>query len=169
MDDGKILYAMVENTCILKMVGAIVYRISPGFDRFLQKVSEDKSVTNFIVDLTDTSHIDSTNLGLLARLHEFSVAKSSEMPTVVSTKESINEVLRNIGFSKMFNIIDCLDNIQSSFKEFPQDENLKENLSEIMLNAHRELAKLNEANKEIFKDVIKYLEEETLNNLSFSR
>ena len=169
MEDGKILYAMVENTCILKMVGAIVYRISPDFDRFLQKVSEDKSVTNFIVDLTDTSHIDSTNLGLLAKLHEFSVSKSTEMPTVVSTKESINEVLKNIGFSNMFNIIDCLDDIQSSFKELPQNECLKGNLSEIMLKAHRELAKLNEANKEIFKDVIKYLEEETLNNLSFSR
>ena len=169
MEDGKILYAIVEDTCILKMVGAIVYRISPGFDQFLQKVSEDKSVTNFIVDLTDTVHIDSTNLGLLAKLHEFSVAKSSEMPTVVSTKESINEVLKNIGFSKMFNLIDSLDDVQSGFKELPQGENSKENLSEIMLNAHRELAKLNEVNKEAFKDVIKYLEEETFNNLSFSR
>ena len=169
MRDGKILYAMTENTCIIKMVGAIIYRISPVFDRFLKKVSEDKSITHFIIDLTDTSHIDSTNLGLLARLHEFSVAKSSEMPTVVSTKESINDELKNIGFSKMFNIIDSLDDSQSSFKELPSDENLKENLSEIMLNAHRDLAKLNEVNKEIFKDVIKYLEEESLNNLYFSR
>ena len=169
MEDGKILYAMVENTCVLKMVGAIVYRISPDFDRFLQKVSEDKSVTNFIVDLTDTSHIDSTNLGLLARLHEFSSARSSGQPTVVSTKDSINEVLKNIGFSKMFNLIDSLEDVQSDFKELPQEEQSKENLSEIMLKAHQELAKLNEANKEIFKDVIKYLEEETLNNLSFSR
>lgn len=169
MEDGKILYAMVDNTCILKLVGAIVYRISPCFDRFLQKVSEDSSVEKFIVDLTEACHIDSTNLGLLARLHEFSFAKCGRPPTVVSTNENINEVLKNIGFSKMFNLIESLDSSQTDFSELPQNDCDKKNLSEIMLSAHRELAKLNEANKELFKDVIKYLEEETLNNLSFSR
>jgi anti-anti-sigma factor len=169
MEDGKILYAMVEKTCILKLVGAIVYKISPCFDRFLMKVSEDSSIEKFIVDLTETCHIDSTNLGLLARLHEYSSAKSGQPPTVVSTNENINEVLKNIGFAKMFNLIESLEECESDLKELPMEDCDKKNLSEIMLNAHRELDKLNEANKELFKDVIKYLEEETLNNLSFSR
>ena len=169
MEDGKICYAIVDDTCMLKLTGSIVYRISPCFDRFLQKVSAEPGVEKFVVDLTGATHIDSTNLGLLARLHEYSFNRSGLRPTVISTKENINEVLKNIGFAGMFTMVETTEPNESEYTDVASAPCDRKNLSDVMLNAHRELAKLNETNKEKFRDVIKYLEEETLNNLSLSR
>jgi len=168
MQDGKILYAMVDNTCVLKLIGAIVYSISPEFDRFLQKVITHGGIDSFVVDLTGTSYIDSTNLGLLAKLREYSSDQSEMQPTLISNKPNINEVLYNIGFASIFNIVDCIDENCSNFEELTFSDTIPDNLAPIMLKAHRELIKLNKTNKELFKDVVKYLEQDPRSNSSFS-
>ena len=129
MQDGKILYAIVDGTCILKLVGAIIYSLSPGFDSFLDKIVQDKEVDSFTIDLTETSYIDSTNLGLLAKLPKFSPDQSSGPPTLISNQDSINEVLHNVGFPKIFNIIDYQDEKDSLLTELPKIESGQENLS----------------------------------------
>ncbi len=168
MKHGKILYAMVDKTCVLKLIGSIVYNLSPDFDRFLQKITHDEDINSFVVDLTETSYIDSTNLGLLAKLHEFSEEQSLVTPTLISNRENINEVLFNVGFSNIFNIIDCVDTNCTGLNHIPQAESSPGNLARIVLKAHQKLAKLNGTNRELFKDVINYLEQDTRGR-SYSR
>ncbi len=164
MVNGKILYAMVDKTCVLKFLGSIAYNISPGFDRFLQRITHDTTIDSFVIDLTETLYIDSTNLGLLARLHEFSLKQSTVPPTLISNRENINEVIFNIGFSNIFNIVECVDENCTNLNELPQFESTPDKLAPIILKAHRELVKLNENNKELFMDIVKYLEQDTDGN-----
>ena len=161
MEDGKIYYTVIDNICVIKMVGRIAYKISPNFDRFIEKIKNNSTVNNFVVDLREAAHIDSTNLGLLAKLNRYSRTKSARPPTVISTKDNINHLLLNIGFAAFFDIIDSMDDIQSTFNKLPHLKNAGEKITKVMLEAHRELAEMNETNHELFKDVIKYLEGDT--------
>ncbi len=158
VDDGKIYYTMVDTICVIKMVGRIAYRISPNFDLFLEKVKDRSQVKNFVVDLTEATHIDSTNLGLLAKLNRFSRTKSSCPPTIISTNVTINTLLLNIGLSSIFDIVDNVNDIQSTFKKLPHMKDTGDRVARIMLKTHQELAQMSETDKELLKDVVKYLE-----------
>ena len=161
MEDGKIYYTVIDNICVIKMVGRIAYKISPNFDRFIEKIKNNSTVNNFVVDLREAAHIDSTNLGLLAKLNRYSRTKSARPPTVISTQDNINHLLLNIGFAAFFDIVDNMDDIQSTFNKLPHMKDAGEKITNVMLEAHHELANMNETNHELFKDVIKYLEGDT--------
>lgn len=161
MEDGKIYYTVIDNICVIKMVGRIAYKISPNFDRFIEKIKNNSTVNNFVVDLREAAHIDSTNLGLLAKLNRYSRTKSARPPTVISTKDNINHLLLNIGFAAFFDIVDNMGDMQSTLKKLPHMKNAGEKITRVMLEAHRELANMNDTNHELFKDVINYLEGDT--------
>lgn len=161
METGKILYTVIDQTCVLKFSGAIVYNISPRFDQFVKKITNCNHITSFVIDLTNALYIDSTNLGILARLHEITRKHSSLPPTLISSNENINDVLHTVGFSKIFTIVNSIQDIACSLEELPTIESSREELALIMLKAHRELVRLNKTNQELFKDVIKYLEQDT--------
>lgn len=161
MEEGKMLFRVIDHICVLKLTGSIVYTMSSSFDWFLKKIIKDKSVTSFIVDLTSTTYIDSTNLGLLARLYEFRLTKRVNNVTMVSCNRTVNEILRSVGFFKIFTIVESMENFDIDLQEMAQDTSSRNNLKETMLSAHRSLGKLNMGNKEQFKDVIKFLEKES--------
>lgn len=164
MHDGKILYALVDTTCILKLTGSIVFNIGVGFDRFISKIISDKKIESFIIDLTETDYIDSTNLGILAKLHESCQQNSRPQPTVISTRENINEVLYNVGFAQIFTIINDLNFLPENLYEVPSVTAAQDALAHLMLNAHRQLMKLNETNRTVFRDVVSFLEQDLLEN-----
>jgi anti-anti-sigma factor len=165
MENGKILYAVIGSTCVLKMIGSIAYNISPSFDRFIQKISEDESAKSFVIDLTETTYIDSTNLGLLARLHAVSSDRGDDCPTMISNSRVINDVLYTIGFNGLFNIVDCQNDLLCDMKELPAlKDDSADSLAKIMLKAHCELAALSKNNRELFADVITYLKDDIKSN-----
>ena len=164
MDDGKILYSLVEETCIIKMTGAMVYKSCQDFSRFLDKARNDASISKFVIDLTETTYINSTNLGLLSKLYEISKNKSGERPIIISTENNINEILLDIGFSNIFDIIHNTDMLEPNYKNIPEVEDSQNEIGKIMLDSHKNLAKLNIKNEEQFKDVIKFLEEDLNKN-----
>lgn len=166
MENGKILYAFLEKSCVIKMLGPVVYRISPDFDRFLNKIIDSESIKSFIIDLTEVSYIDSTNLGILAKLYHHSRNKFDLQPVIVSGTNAINEMLRNVGFYKIFKIVEKYDEIEYSFAEVPHKEVNKETLGKVVLNAHKNLLYLDCPNKNLFKDIVTFLEDEIMNSNS---
>ena len=157
MDNGEILYSMVNDTCVIKMNGNVGFKISPAFDQFLDKLVTDASVDKFVVDLTDATHIDSTNLGLLIKLYRSSRIKANT-PTLVSSQNHINNLLLSIGLDQLFTIVDTTEHTQSNLENIPDMDDAGEKVAKVMLKAHQELAQLNATNKELFQDVVKYLE-----------
>lgn len=160
MHEGQIKFQLIDNTCIIKLIGAIIYKISPDFDNFLNKIVKNPVVNSFILDLTETTYIDSTNLGLLAKIHSYSNDWSKTQPTIVSTQDNINEILHNIGFANMFNIIECLDLPTNNYQELDCIKTNQKDLAQVMYQAHKDLITVNIANKELFKDVIMYLKQD---------
>jgi anti-anti-sigma factor len=160
--EGKFLYARWNNTCVIKPIGKVTYLISPALDAFLQKAFTDSSISSFLIDLTETTYIDSTNLGLFARVRDFSSRQFNEKPTLISTNEMVNDALLSLGFDRIFNVVrDITSHGTGNLEEVPEASSDTQKLEAVMLKAHRYLAELRPENREMFRDVITFLQRDS--------
>ena len=106
----------------------------------------------FVIDLTQTESIDSTNLGLLARIANRMHERGGPRVTIVSHRQDINEVLLTMGFDEE---VPSAGNGTRPLTTLAPDRN---NLGRTMLMAHRTLMALNDRNRDQFADVVSLLE-----------
>ena len=158
MDNGNVLHASHDDVHVLRFIGDIRYTLSPSIDHFLEEIFARSKPAGFVIDLTETDSIDSTNLGLLARLAKRMNTIDTRRITVVSNRAGINSVLNSMALDEVFDIIEdtCMDT--EAAQEVPQQDIDREVLTRTLIDAHRALMDLNEHNREIFRDVVTKLE-----------
>jgi anti-anti-sigma factor len=106
MNEGKFLYAELSGVYVVQPTGNIRYTISRGLDKLIHRIQEDENATDVIADLSEAGFLDSTNLGLLARLASMAFKKFHRYPQLISNNQNINMVLDSMGFQQIFNITD---------------------------------------------------------------
>ncbi len=164
METGNVYYAKHDGVLVLKFVGEIrytmgeSYRISASLDAFLDKLFEGKDFENVLLDLTETLSIDSTNLGLIAKIGQFTQQQFGRKATILSTNEDIDAILDSVGFDQVFMILHETSETTAELQDLPQAESPDRELAHMILDAHRALTSLNEKNKEMFKNVVQILE-----------
>ena len=89
MTPGRILVANGDGTYLLKFVGDVRLGLGATFDEFLDRVFKDENLASVLVDLSAAENIDSTSLGVLARLSVQAKARLGCAPTLVSTRPDI--------------------------------------------------------------------------------
>ncbi|UVE16177.1 STAS domain-containing protein [Pseudomonas sp. LS44] len=159
MSTGRIQFAEQDGTFILKFVGEVRLTLCSALDATIEKIFSALNFSAIIIDLTETRSIDSTTLGLLAKLSILSRQKVGLLPTVVTTHEDITRLLQSMGFDQVFNIVDrpgipcpdCLDDL-------PSQEQSEDIVKAKVLEAHKILMGLNESNREAFHDLVNALE-----------
>lgn len=158
MDNGNVLHASRDDVHVLRYIGDIRYTLSPSIDHYLDEIFASSEPTGFVIDLTETDSIDSTNLGLLARLATRMQRPGARRVTVVSNRPDINAVLNSMALDEVFDIIEdtCLET--DAPQEVPQENTDRETLARTLIDAHRALMDLNEHNREMFSDVVATLE-----------
>ncbi|MGM0575428.1 MAG: STAS domain-containing protein [Myxococcota bacterium] len=166
MADGDILYATHDGLCILKLIGDIRYTTGPAavisrsLNIFLDNLFEHEEFDHVLVDMTETTAIDSTNLGVLARLVTYMQERDAERPTLLSTRPDITRTLESIGFDRVFTIIEEPRDLDHELERLPQVEGSQREMLEIVLDAHRRLMELNEDNREMFAPAVELLDAE---------
>ncbi|MBU2704353.1 STAS domain-containing protein [Zooshikella marina] len=158
MTAGKIQFAENEGTYVLKFVGDVRLTLCSTLDTFLDKMFAQPDFKSVIVDLTETEGIDSTSLGLLAKLSIQAKKKLGLVPTVVSTNEDITRILLSMGFDQVFILVREQAQPSQSLQEVPVEECSEESAKKKVLDAHKVLMSLNEKNRQAFKDLVKSLE-----------
>ncbi|MBD3318066.1 MAG: STAS domain-containing protein [Chitinivibrionales bacterium] len=154
---GAFYYAQVEDVCVIRLVGSITWKISPDFEHFLDQVLVDDTVRKFFLDLSQTTYIDSTNLGLLARLHLPHSAKRSSTTKIYSTRNAINTILDDVGFTTIF--AHSADNPYESIPMRPINAPKRViDQKQLILKAHQDLARLNRRNRATFQSVVDEME-----------
>lgn len=145
------------------MVGNLKYTGSSGFDLFLDDFLKS-DYRDVVIDLSEASFIDSTNLGLIARVAERARSLGRGPVTLISPGDDINRVLRSVRFDRIFRIIESADsavspvNLPGREVGTPEGEVSEKRALEMILRAHRALITLDEENRDEFQDVVDLLE-----------
>ncbi len=155
---GKILVAQHDGVYLMKFVGDVRVTLCTAVDQFLQSMLDDAQFRSVVIDLTRTDGIDSTSLGVLAKLSIHMQERFGFVPTLVSTRPDITRVLRSMGFDDVFHIVESPLATKEQFGELPQCDCSEEDLRQRVLEAHKVLMSLSDANREAFQDLVETLE-----------
>ena len=158
MSTGKIQFAEQSGTFILKFVGEVRLTLCSALDATIEKIFTSLNFSAIVIDLTETRSIDSTTLGLLAKLSILSRQKIGLLPTVVTTHDDITRLLQSMGFDQVFNIVESPLPCPECLADLPSQDQLEDVVKAKVLEAHQILMSLNESNREAFHDLVSALE-----------
>lgn len=159
MQQGKIWVADHKGVYVIKMVGDVRLTLCMSFDQFINAMFEANDFASIIFDLTEAEAIDSTTLGLMAKISILADQRKHLRPVVMSTSAGINRLLDTMGFSEIFDIITKpVDKFDATvcLEAGVLDECLAK---QKVLEAHKILMTLNAENHHTFKDLVKTLED----------
>jgi anti-anti-sigma factor len=157
-EQGRILVASQSGVYLMKFVGDVRVTLCTAVDAFLDTMFHDDEFRSVVIDLSRTAGVDSTSLGVLAKLSIQAKRRFDYVPTLVSTNPDITRVLMTMGFDEVFNIVDQPIEHEEQLGELPMRESTEEDIRQQVLEAHRALMSLNESNREAFHDLVETLE-----------
>jgi len=155
---GKITCAKIDQRYIIRFSGEIRYTDCPALDAFLKQLFAQQDFDEVLIDLTETESIDSTNLGYLAKITNFTQQHFNKKAVIVCGNEDISRTLESVGFDDVFNIIEqAPDHSNEARLEI---KGTCELTPAMIQDAHQVLSELNEANRQMFKDVLEQFSKE---------
>lgn len=158
MKAGQILVADHNGVYVIKMVGDVRLTLCISFDQFIDAMFKSENFTSVLFDLSDAEAIDSTTLGLMAKISILGQDRRGVMPVILASNPSIQRILQTMGFGDIFTIIDKLDApvlAQQPLNCINCDE---QEVKEKVLEAHKILMGLNANNADTFRNLVNMLE-----------
>ncbi|MEX2475601.1 STAS domain-containing protein [Marinobacter sp.] len=154
----KILQAENQGIYLLKFIGEIRLNLCSTLDNLVESITQDPEFKTVVIDLTECEIIDSTTLGLLAKIAMAAYKRSHFMPTLVSTNPDITRIITSMGFDKIFIIVREPASRIEQLEEIPVLRASEQQVRDKVLDAHRVLMGLNSRNREEFKNLVRALE-----------
>lgn len=159
MSEGHIFVAEQDGVYVIRLVGDVRLTLCISFDQFIDSLFEDDGASAIVFDLRAAQAIDSTTLGLMAKISIGARNKGLPKPVVVTGSDSIVRLLDSMGFEDIFNIsrnaptLDTDTNLVLS--EMVSDE---AEVKRTVLEAHKILMELNQSNKVKFHELVETLQ-----------
>lgn len=158
MRPGQILVADHSGVYVIKMTGDVRLTLCISFDQFIDTMLATANFTSVLFDLSEAEAVDSTTLGLMAKISLLAQEKRNIKPVILATNASIQRILETMGFADIFIIVDKLDIELSPDKKLTVIECDEKMVKEKVIEAHKILMGLNEQNRETFKNLVNMLE-----------
>jgi anti-anti-sigma factor len=158
MTGYKILQAEKQGIYLLKFIGEIRLNLCSTLDNLVETITQDPQFRTVVIDLTETEIIDSTTLGLLAKIAMAAEKRSNFLPTLISTNPDITRIVTSMGFDQIFIIVKEPASRIEELEEIPVLKASEQQVRDKVLDAHRVLMGLNSRNREEFKNLVRALE-----------
>jgi anti-anti-sigma factor len=161
MKNGQILVAYENGVNVIQMLGDVRLTLCISFDNFITQMFETRPFKSVIFDLREATCIDSTTLGLMAKIAITSRRAGFKNPLVLTASLSINRLLETMGFSDIFEMVReaKLPSDPQTVLSATECEGLdEEQVRRRVIEAHRILMQLNSSNQSQFKALVDALE-----------
>ena len=156
--DGKILAANHHGAYMIRLVGDVRLTLCTTIDEYFQQMFEDPEFASVWVDLCDAEGIDSTSLGLLAKLALNVKERFGFAPAIYSCEPGINRLLKSMGFQRLFELHEEACFNPEDISEIPTVQGSEQVVKEKVIEAHRVLMDISDENRARFKDQMNALE-----------
>lgn len=158
---GRIVVGEHQGVYVIRYEGDVRVTLCGSFDHFLQVMLNNPEFNCVLVDLSDAIAIDSTSLGVLAKLSIGVQKKTGELPALICVDPGILRILSNMGFDDVFTLVDKNQHGSTPLAVLPVSPELTEaDLLERVIDAHHVLMSMSERNQNAFKDLVAALESE---------
>lgn len=158
---GQILVAEHQGVQIIRMVGDVRLTLCVSFNNHIESLFNKNDFCTIVFDLSQAEGLDSTTLGLIAKIAVKTEAVKNIQPTVFCTSPDILKLLTSMCIDTVCSIIDTppLDYCSTeSFATLNAGDNQENLVKEKVLEAHCVLMGLSETNRETFKDLVQALD-----------
>jgi anti-anti-sigma factor len=160
MEQGTICFARTGNVVILKLTGKVRYQMGASLDDYLDHLFARGDFEDILIDLTETRMIDSTCLGLLARIANYTHDRFGRKSPIFYLHDDIDRILKGVGFPAVFNIIHGNPKIAAEMESIAVCDENRDELAKTLYNSHRILCDLNEKNRAAFQNILDVLRED---------
>ena len=158
---GEILVADHEGVYVIKMSGDVRLTLCISFDECIEDLIARDNFTTVLFDLSEAEGLDSTTLGLIAKLAVKSGECKQIKPLVICSDPGIQRLLTSMGLDEVCGLIETLPDNYCGASEFVSlseaDSVDEEQVKAKVLESHCVLMELNEANRETFQDLVQTL------------
>lgn len=158
---GQIFAGIHETRLVLRFVGDVRLIWCVALEEYCSSVFANDDVTGFYVDLSVASNLDSTTLGVLAKLGIMAKKRLESQPVMHFVTSDIERLVNCMGFNKVFHIVkadDALDVDDSDLHELDSRDCCEDVMRDSVINAHKTLMELSDENKKKFQDLVNTLE-----------
>ncbi len=171
IEDGRVLYAKRDGTCVLRFEGAIRYTMAHALDAFIEELFAHDPPRAVVADLSDAASIDSTGIGLLAKLASRQRNAGFGNPVLFSSNADMNEVISSVCLDEVFDMTERAPRPEAAEAEHEVQptQPSEPQLAHTILEAHRALSELSEKNRVLFRDVVEGLSRDVERHQSADR
>ncbi|MBT5330475.1 MAG: anti-anti-sigma factor [Porticoccaceae bacterium] len=161
--ENRIYYAEEAGSYYMRFVGDVRVTFCGALTNYLERLFSVEEIYSVVVDLRSAKAVDSTTLGLLAKLALY-LKKTRELtPVLLVEDESMTRLLESMGIDEIFKLTAKLPKDIGQEKELACSAVGEEEAREKVLEAHKTLMGLNNKNMLVFSDLVKSLEKESPN------
>lgn len=154
---GRIQMAEQGGVYVLRFIGDVRLNLCSSLDDSIDAIFRSSNYASVVIDLTSAENLDSTTLGILAKLSLRARAAGCLLPTVIITSPDIRRLLESMGFEQLFNIVDSPVPCPECLHDLPIQAVSEDEVKRRVLEAHRILMSLNEHNRQAFRDLVNSL------------
>jgi anti-anti-sigma regulatory factor len=158
--DNRIYYAEEAGNYYMRFVGDVRVTFCGALTNYLEKLFAVEEIESVVVDLKSAKAVDSTTLGLLAKLALYLRGKRGLTPLLLVEDASMVRLLESMGIEEVFDFAEELPETMGKEKEMPCTAVDEEEARNKVIEAHKTLMSLNSKNMMVFSDLVKSLEKE---------
>jgi anti-anti-sigma factor len=158
MQDGKILAASHNGAYVIRFEGDVRLTLCTSIDDYFQRMFDDPAFASVWVDLCSAEGLDSTTLGLLAKLALTVKERFGFQPAIYSCDPGINRLIKSMGFQQLFDLREEVCGAPDEAAAIPVVEGSESQVKDKVIEAHKVLMELSPENRARFKDLLTVLE-----------
>ncbi|MFT6732217.1 MAG: anti-anti-sigma regulatory factor [Polaribacter sp.] len=162
---GQILTARLDEVEYINFIGVVRYSDCTGLESYIEQLfqSQDR-VTEIAINLENAEMLDSTALGLLARISIYFKKLTNKQPVIFVKKGELAHILRRVCFDQVFHIITNQQKKSSlptdcdlNFVELATVKIDESAVLDSVVLAHKSLAEISVDNEHYYTDISKAL------------
>ena len=155
---GEIQVASQHGVYVIRLIGDVRMVLCLSFDKYIGTMFGDPDFASVIFDLTAAVAVDSTTLGLMAKIALQCQRRELAKPVLLVEAQGMLRLFETMGFDEIFLITRCTPVPSAQGFSLRCEEGTEDAFKSQVIDAHKVLMSLNQNNHNAFKSLVDVLE-----------